>query len=102
MLGRLAMDAPTRNMASAVVLASWLVLGAAAGTGHFVLLRWNTGLYLASSGILRAAAVHLLRMTVTATALAFAAWHGTDALLSAGLGVLLARMVVLRVMAVTP
>lgn len=90
------------NPGSTAVLASWLALGASAGTGHFVLLRWNASLYLAGSGILRAVAVQLLRMTITAAALVFAAWHGTEALLLAGLGVFLARTLILRVMAVMP
>lgn len=88
------------NPGSAGVVVSWLSLGTAAGMGHFVLLRWNAFLYLARSGVLRAVAVQLVRMTVTAGALTFAAWHGTASLLFAGLGVLLARMLILRVMVV--
>ena len=88
------------NPGSAVVLASWFAVGAVAGTGHFMLLRWNAGLYLAGSGILRAVAVQLLRMAVTTAALTFTAWHGTEALLFAGFGVFLARTLILRMMTV--
>jgi len=90
------------NPALAVRLALWLAFGLSAGTVHFALLPWNTALYLASTGILPALAVQGLRMTLTAAALAFAAWHGTEALLAAATGVVLARLLVLRVMAATP
>jgi len=84
----------------AVLLARWLAYGLAAGTAHFALLRWKTLLYLSDSPMLRALAVQLLRMAATAAALAFATWHGTEASLAAGAGVVLARFPILRLMAV--
>lgn len=88
--------------ASAIWLALWLAFGLAAGTAHFALLRWNLGLYLARTCILRAATVQLLRATATAAALAFAVWHGTAALLATAVCVMAARILVLRLMAPTP
>lgn len=102
MLGCVALDAPAVNSALAVMLALWLAFGLAAGTAHFALLRWNTILYLAGAGILRAMALQALRMVAIVAALIFAAWHGTEALLAAAIGVVLARALVLRLMAVEP
>jgi len=90
------------NPALAVPLALWLAFGLAAGTAHFALLRWNTGLYLAGTGILHAATLQLLRLTATAATLAFAVWHGMEALLATALSIVLARIMVLRLMAPTP
>ncbi|HTW69686.1 MAG TPA: ATP synthase subunit I [Acetobacteraceae bacterium] len=87
--------------ALAATLTFWLVSGLAAGAGHFALLRWNAGLYLSGSGVVRALAVQALRMAATGALLAFAAWHGALALLTAAIGVLLARMLLLRT-AATP
>jgi hypothetical protein len=102
MLGSVALDAQAMNPALAVKLAQWSAFGLAAGTAHFALLRWNTGLYLAGTRILRAAAVQLLRVTATAAALVFAVWHGAAALLAAAACVMLARPLVLRLLALTP
>jgi hypothetical protein len=90
------------NPTLAVRLALWLAFGLAAGTAHFALLRWNTGLYLAGSRIWRAAAVQLLRVTATAAALAYAVWHGTEALLATAVCVMPVRILALRLMALTP
>jgi N-ATPase, AtpR subunit len=102
MLGGVALDAQAMNPPLAVKLAVWSAYGLAAGTAHFALLRWNTALYLSGIRIVRAAAVQLLRVTATGTALAFAAWHGTAALLATAVCVMLARLLVLRLMAPTP
>lgn len=102
MLGGVALDAQAMNRVLAVKLALWPAFGLVAGTVHFVLLRWNTGLYFAGTRILRAAAVHLLRVTATAAALTFAAWYGTEALLATAFCVILARILVLRLMALMP
>ncbi len=102
MLGSVALDAQAMNPALAVTLALWSAFGLVAGTAHFALLRWNTGLYLTGTHILRAAAVQLLRVTATAAALAFAVWHGAAALLATAVCVMLARILVLRLTALTP
>ncbi|HUB49698.1 MAG TPA: ATP synthase subunit I [Acetobacteraceae bacterium] len=78
----------------------WLLSGLVAGAGHFALLRWNTGLYLSRGSVLRAVTVQALRMAVTGVLLVIAAWHGSLSLLMAAIGVLLARMVVLRTTAI--
>lgn len=80
----------------------WLLLGVAGGGAHFALLRWNATLYVAGGSLAQAVATQALRMAATAAMLAFAAWHGALPLLAAAVGVLLARLLVLRVMAVTP
>ena len=80
----------------------WLLAGLAAGTVHFALLRWNTLLYLISGGIIRAVGTQLLRLASIVVLLALAAWHGSIALLLAATGVMLARLLVLRVMQVVP
>ncbi len=90
------------NLTSVVRLALWPAFGLVTGTAHFALLRWNTGLYLAGARVLLAATVQLLRVTATAAALAFAVWHGTDALLATAACVVLGRIFVLRLMALTP
>lgn len=82
--------------------AFWLLAGLAGGTAHFVLLRWNTRLYLAGGSVACALGVQAFRMAVTALLLGFAAWHGALPLLLAALGVLVARPLVLRVMAIAP
>ena len=79
----------------------WLLSGLVAGAGHFALLRWNTGLYLSRGSVLRAVTVQALRIAVvTGVLLVIAAWHGSLSLLMAAIGVLLARMVVLRTTAI--
>lgn len=80
----------------AATLILWLLSGIVAGAAHFALLRWNAGLYLFRGGALRAVAVQVLRMAVTGVLLVFAAWHGALPLLTAAIGVLLARMLVLH------
>ena len=80
----------------------WLLAGFTAGTVHFTLLRWNTLLYLTSGGIMRAVGMQLLRLASIALLLGLAAWHGAIALVLATMGVMLARLLVLRVMQVVP
>jgi hypothetical protein len=89
------------SMAPNLLDAFWLLGGLAGGTAHFALLRWNTRLYL-GGGLGRALGVQALRMLVTAVLLAFAAWHGAMPLLLAAIGVLLARPLVLRLLASAP
>ena len=80
----------------------WLLAGIAGGTAHFALLRWNTRLYLAGGSVARALGMQVLRLAATTLLLAFAAWHGAWPLLLSALGVVLARLLVLRVLAITP
>ncbi len=87
---------------AALLAAFWLLAGLAGGTAHFALLRWNTRLYLAGGSVARGLGVQLLRLAGTTALLAFAAWHGALALLLAAIGVTLARLLVLRVLAIVP
>jgi N-ATPase, AtpR subunit len=80
----------------------WLLAGFTAGTVHFTLLRWNTLLYLTSGGVIRAVGTQLLRLASIALLLGLAAWHGAIALMLATIGMMLARLLVLRVMQVVP
>jgi hypothetical protein len=90
------MDAPAMSMAL------WMLIGLTAGAAHFALLRWNATLYAAAGGIARGLTAQALRMAVMTALLALAAWHGALPLLSATIGVLFARLLVLRVLAVVP
>jgi len=74
----------------------WLIVGLAAGTAHFGLLRWNTALYLTGAGLARPLGIQAVRLAATTLLLAFAASHGVLPLLTATAGVLLARLVVVR------
>jgi hypothetical protein len=80
----------------------WLLAGVAGGTAHFALLRWNTRLYLAGGSMMRGLGAQMLRLAGTTLLLAFAAWHGALPLLLAAIGVVLARLLVLRVLAIVP
>jgi hypothetical protein len=80
----------------------WLLAGVAGGTAHFALLRWNTRLYLTGGSMARALGAQVLRLVATALLLAFAAWHGALPLLLAAIGVVVARLLVLRVLAIVP
>jgi len=85
-----------------MIMLFWLLVGLLGGTAHFVLLRWNTRLYLDGSSIVLAVGVQALRLAAMALLLAFAAWHGAWPLLIAALGVVLARLLTVRVMTVAP
>ena len=82
--------------------AFWLLLGLAGGAAHFTLLRWNTRLYLGGGSLARALGAQVLRLATITVLLGFAAWHGAWPLLLAAIGVMLARLLVLRVLAITP
>lgn len=90
------------STALAMTAALWLVIGLIGGSAHFALLRWNTALYLAGSSVARGLIVQALRMAATTALLAFAAWHGALPLLVSSIGLLFARPLVLRVLAVAP
>ena len=82
--------------------AFWLAAGIAGGSVHFALLRWNTRLYLAGANVARALGVQAARLAAVAALLVVAALHGAMPLLAAAIGVVLARLLVLRVLAITP
>ena len=90
---RVALDARTMSGLSDV---GFVVIGLLAGTLHFVLLRWNTTLYVRGDALVSAIGVQGLRLAVTASVLFAVALHGAMALLLAAAGVLLARLAVLR------
>jgi len=74
---------------------AWLLPGLALGAAHFHSLRRNTDLYLAgNAGV--AVALHLARIAITVTALVLIARHGVWPLLFVMIGLLLARMAVIR------
>ena len=85
-----------------LLAAFWLLVGLAGGTAHFALLRWNTLLYLTGDRMERALGLQALRLAATTLLLGFAAWHGAWPLLLAALGVVLARLLVLHVLAIMP
>jgi hypothetical protein len=97
-----ALGAPAVSAAAPLLAAFWLLAGLAGGGAHFALLRWNTRLYLGGGSVARALGVQALRLAATALLLAFAAWHGAWPLLLAAIGVALARLLVLRVLAIAP
>jgi len=85
-----------------MIMVFWLLVGLLGGITHFALLRWNTRLYLGGSSVALAVGVQAVRLAAIALLLAFAAWHGAWPLLVAALGVVLARPLTVRVMAVAP
>jgi hypothetical protein len=80
----------------------WLLIGLAGGTVHFLLLRWNTSLYVGAGGLGRAVGAQALRMASVAVLLGIAARHGVLPLLLAALGIMIARPLVLRTIEATP
>ena len=70
-------------------------LGIAAGLLHFLLLRWNTRLFI-TAGALHALGVQALRLMVLAGVLLLAARLGAMPLLLTALGVMIARQFVVR------
>jgi F1F0 ATPase subunit 2 len=76
-------------------VAGWLLLGALLGAGFFSMLRLNVGLYGSRRWPL-AIFVHLARWALLVTALAVISRAGAQPLLSAALGLLVARSAVIR------
>ncbi len=74
---------------------SGLAVGGLLGLFHFGALWWNVG-YLANGSVLRALVVQLLRFAVLAGALYGVAQLGALVLLSAAIGILVARSLILR------
>ena len=81
---------------------AFFAAGLAAGTLHFALLRWNASLYGRPGRIGGAVALQLLRLAVLGCVLALIARQGALPLLLAALGVLVARPIVMRMMAPAP
>jgi len=81
------------GLAGSVLLG--LAVGLLLGLAHFGSLWWNVGL-LASGGALRALGLQLLRFTLLAGVLFGLAKLGAAALLGGGLGLLIARGLLLR------
>lgn len=79
--------------------AIFLSLGFLAGSLFFALLRWNTRLYTHGGSLVRAVAVQLARLTGVGGLLTIVAVRGALPLLLALVGLLIARPVVLRLMA---
>jgi F1F0 ATPase subunit 2 len=73
--------------------AGCFALGIAAGLLHFLLLRWNTRLFI-TAGALRAIGVQALRLAALAGVLVLAARLGAMPLLLTALGVMIARQIV--------
>ena len=69
--------------------------GAAAGLLHFLLLRWNTRLFI-TAGVARALRIQALRLIALAGVLLVAARLGAMPLLLTAVGVLSARPIVVR------
>lgn len=79
--------------------AAFLALGFAAGTLFFALLRWNAALYTRGGAPVPAVAIQLVRLAAVAGLLALVALHGALPLLLTAMGLLIARPIVLRVLA---
>lgn len=76
-------------------IALWSIAGLALGTGFFALLRLNIGLY-GSRHWLAGIGLHVGRWALLAATLVVAARAGALPLLSAALGILIARAPALR------
>jgi hypothetical protein len=76
--------------------AAWLAAGAVVGTFHFLTLRTSAWMLVTGSSLGAALALHLIRFAITGGALFLIARHGALPLLAATLGILGARMAVVR------
>lgn len=84
---------------TALVYMLFMLLGVAAGTLFFALLRWNAALYLHGGSVCFALALQAVRIGAVAGLLVLTALQGALPLLLSALGLLIARPVVLRFMA---
>jgi F1-F0 ATPase (N-ATPase) AtpR subunit len=84
---------------TALAAAGFLAFGFTAGMVFFALLRWNTSLYTRGGSLALGIAVQLLRIAAAGGLLALVALHGPLALLLTMLGLLIARPLVVRVLA---
>ncbi|PTQ74899.1 F1-F0 ATPase (N-ATPase) AtpR subunit [Celeribacter persicus] len=73
-----------------------LILGFGVGLLHFASLKRVTAMYLSGTATARAVALQLGRLALVAVLLVFLALKGAMPLLAGALGLLLARIVVLR------
>jgi len=80
---------------SALLDAGCFAFGITAGLLHFLLLRWNTRLFVAG-GALRAIGLQGLRLAALAGVLLLVARLGAMPLLLTALGVMIARQIVVR------
>ena len=85
-----------------MINAAFAAFGIATGGLHFALLRRNIVIYLRGNGIWRAVAMQAARFSAVAGLFALAAMHGAMPLLSAAIGVLIARHFVVYRMARAP
>jgi len=79
--------------------AAFVALGFAAGTLFFALLRWNASLYMRGGGLALGVAIQVVRLAAVGGLLALVALHGAVPLLLTTLGLLIARPIVLRLLA---
>ncbi|HEY0183885.1 MAG TPA: ATP synthase subunit I [Rhodopila sp.] len=89
----------TRDMLTGT---SFVAFGLLAGMLHFGLLRWNTTFYARAGRIGTGVALQFVRVGILGALLAAAARYGALPLLLTALGVLIARPVVMRLMAAAP
>jgi F1-F0 ATPase (N-ATPase) AtpR subunit len=78
---------------------AFLVLGLFAGTLFFVLLRWNTTLYIHGGSVALALVVQLVRFAAMGGVLVLTASQGALPLLLTALGLLLSRPIVVHYVA---
>jgi F1F0 ATPase subunit 2 len=77
---------------------AWLAIGGLIGASHYVTLRWNVRMLATASSTPAAVAVQLIRLAIIAGVLAVITRnYGALPLLVATVGILVSRMVVLRV-----
>jgi hypothetical protein len=74
----------------------FLAAGLLAGWLYFLLLHWNTSLYLAGDRVAGGIALHVVRLGALAGMLVVTAIHGAAPLLLFALGLLIARPLVMR------
>jgi N-ATPase, AtpR subunit len=77
--------------------ALWLMAGVVGGVVHFSLLNWSVRHYLGRAGLVKGLGLQAARLAATGLLLFFSAWHGAMPLLCAGLGVMVARSLVVCV-----
>lgn len=81
---------------NALAAAGFLAAGLLAGVLHFALLRWNAALYARPRRLGPAIGLHVLRLAATALMLVLLARIGAVPLLTAALGITIARPFVVR------
>jgi hypothetical protein len=84
------------DLPGALVIAGFMLLGAALGAGWLLSLRWNASLYLRRGPAWSIAAMPVLRIAAVEAALLAIARAGAVPLLAAAAGMLAARAWILR------